>query len=103
MHAHHKCSPGANSQPEKCERGPACRFFHVAHAYHAELERYQSPVLRPLMPLLLHASARADCAVANVALPPFVICERGATLLDWARHKRSSGEVRRVLLPTGER
>ena len=57
---------------------------------------YKEPALSRIMPELLYATANSDGAVNNrsgYAFPPFLVIERGTTLLTWLEEERNFFEV----------
>ena len=79
-----------------------CRFFHQRHEYEREAALYRDPVLSKLLPELLEATGNDDSAVrsrSGLPLPPFMVLERGASLLPGAalcgaRRRRAPAERR---------
>ena len=74
----------------------ACRFFNLKREYQAELQLYQEPVLRQILPKLLDATDNASGDVrsrSGFVFPPFLVLERGMTLQHWAEQARGFGEV----------
>ena len=60
-----------------------------------EARHYRDPVLRQVLPPLLHASENADGAArsrAGVPFPPFIVLERGIPLFEWAQQPRRQME-----------
>ena len=61
-----------------------------------EWKIYGDKVMASVLPRLLRATAnreRAICSPSGYAFPPFMILERGMTLLDWLQTRRSFFDV----------
>ena len=74
----------------------ARRFFHIAQEFEEEVALYQDPVLRAVLPAILHASDNANGAErsqSGYVFPPFMVLERGVTMREWAERGRNFFEV----------
>lgn len=65
-------------------------FLHNDSAFKRELELYETPALRSILPEALHIRTNEDSAVraaSGYVFPPFIIVEKGESLNEWASRK----------------
>ena len=83
------CSPTRNERSR-------CRFFIHLPDFEREVQLYRDPLLRRVLPSLLHASDNSDRAAhsrSGFVFPPFFVLERGMTLQEWIKQPRGFFEV----------
>ena len=73
-----------------------CRLFYSRAEFEEEVALYRDPALACIMPDLLHADNNNAGTVrsrSGYAFPPFLVIERGTTLLTWLAEQRNFFEV----------
>lgn len=77
------------------------RFFYDTEEFGAEVALYQDPVLREVLPKIIHASENlsgAERSRSGYVFPPFMVLERGITLAAWVTERsRNFFEVSTML------
>ena len=78
-------------------RGRSChRFYHDGNEFEEEVALYRDPVLRAVLPAILHANDNANGDIrsqSGYAFPPFMVLERGITMREWVKSGRNFFEV----------
>ena len=74
----------------------AIKVFCERRDFDEEVAQYQDPVLRRVLPDLIHASDNADGSAVSAngfAFPPYLVLERGMPLKEWLGRQRRAMEV----------
>ena len=74
----------------------ACRFFLNRQDYDEEVAHYADTVLQTVLPTVIQANDNSRGTVrsrSGVALPPYLVLERGMPLTEWSLQPRRSVEA----------
>ena len=81
------------------------RFFLSPSDYGTELRLYEDPLCRTCLPQLVHATEGTPCEARgfeDYVFPPFLVTDRGITLLQWAESFRSPSAVLAMVAEVAE-